>query len=159
MFNVDVWVPPRKIWAEDWWLYCPVNNVHIGWEPERFARKLWTLSRKTQIPMLRIYQMLKISVFGPKGEDLEWSPDKELKAIRERAAEDADLLKLGPALPFEELVAIWLRCRQGLFLSCALAQADHETKVAHHRAERGASILAMKAREVLKRQEGEDDQA
>jgi hypothetical protein len=149
----DIWVPPKKMYPNtEWWLYCPVNNVNIGYEPERFARKLWTLSRKSKIPMLRILQMLKIMQFGPKGEDLGWSPDKELKAIRERAAEDAELLALGDDLPFEVLVEIWLRCREGLRLSVALWQADYETKVAHHQGERKASILAMKARELLKKQ-------
>jgi hypothetical protein len=157
MLNIDIWVPPRKHYC-DYWQVCPINNVYLPnhYEPAWFTRKVWKLASKLRIPMLHIYQALHIAQFGPKGVDLGWSPDKELKAIRERAAEDAELLKLGPDLPFETLVEIWLRCRENLFLSCALGQASHETKVAHHRGERVASNLAMKARQLLKRQGPEE---
>jgi hypothetical protein len=156
MFDVDIWRPPRKRWGGDWWLHCPINNVPTGWEPERIARKVWCLARKFHVPMLRVYQMLKMAQFGPQGEDLGWSPDKEHAAILKRASEDAALLAMGDALPLEVLVEIWARSRQGLFLACALGRGNHETHVAHHRAERGASILAMKARELIKRQGGEE---
>jgi hypothetical protein len=156
MIDVDLWVPPRKMWGSWWWTRCPVNNVDIYGDPEWLAKKVWRIAKATGIPMLRLHAMLRVTQFGPKGFDLEWSPTKELKAIRERAAEDASLLALGDALPFEELIAVWLRSREGLRLSIALGQADHETKVAHHQGERQAEIIRMKAGELLKRHPGEE---
>jgi hypothetical protein len=155
------WQRPRRPRREDywndflWWHTSPISNVSIGGGEDRHGQLVWKIANSTGIPMIWIHVMERIMLFGHKGFNVEWSPCQELEEIRKRAPEDASLLALGDALPFEELVEIWLRCREGLRLAVTLGDASHEDREAYHRGERGASVLQMKARELLKKREAE----